>query len=98
MSGFEWDPKKEAKNASRHVDFSTASRIWDGPVLERPDNRRDYGEDRIVAFGAVDDLVLAVVYTWRAQKRRIISARKADRRERRGYQDAIGQREPGERD
>jgi len=80
--GFEWDPIKERTNIrERGVDFALASGIWDGVVVERVDDRRDYGEVRIRAYGTVEDRLMVVVYTWRNPNRRIISARKANRRE-----------------
>ena len=68
MPQFEWDPDKEAQNARKHgIDFTTASRIWDAPVLAQIDNRREYGEIRFQAFGAIDNRVVTVVFTWREQ-------------------------------
>src|SRR3712207_6922479 len=49
--------------------FVAASRIFDGPVVERPDDRKDYGERRMVAYGIADGRVLAVVYTDRKSTR-----------------------------
>jgi hypothetical protein len=90
MAEFEWDRRKEAQNIrERGFDFIIGSLIWHGPVYERVDARQDYGEVRFVAFGDVEGDVLAVVYTWRGMKRRIISVRKADRRERRLYREEI---------
>jgi uncharacterized protein len=87
VDGFEWDSAKEAKNIrEREIDFTTASRIWDGPVLEEIDDRRDYGEVRILTFGKVDGRLMAVLFTWRNQNRRIISARKANLREQRRFE------------
>ena len=44
---FEWDETKNQANIQKHgVSFETAKRIFDGPVLSRLDERRDYGEDR----------------------------------------------------
>jgi len=44
---FEWDEAKSRRNLSeRGFGFDTAARIFLGPTLERPDNRRDYGEGR----------------------------------------------------
>ncbi len=86
---FEWDAAKNAANLAKHgIDFEDAIGIFDGPVLERPDDRRDYGEPRIIAFGAVEDRELAVVYTIRGTHRRIISARRAHRHERKAYRNA----------
>jgi uncharacterized protein len=83
MPLFDWHLKKEVHNIQKHeVDFATASQIWAGSVFERVDKRRDYGEVRFLAFGEVEGRVLAVVYTWRGVTRRIISARKANPRER----------------
>jgi uncharacterized protein len=87
MADFEWDPEKEFLNARKHgIDFATAALIWDGPVFERIDNRRHYGETRIQAFGSVESRALTVVFTWRGDARRIISARKANFREKRLFE------------
>lgn len=91
MNEFEWDPSNEAENLRKHgTDFTTASWIWRGPVLERVDDRRDYGEVRILAFGAVDGRLMAVLFTRRRANRRIISARKANQREQRRFDEEIG--------
>ncbi len=50
--GFEWDAAKNAANVAKHgINFEDAARIFEGPVLEQIDIRRDYGEERIIAFG-----------------------------------------------
>lgn len=86
---YEWDAAKNAANVAKHaVSFEDAIRIFEGPVLEVPDRRREYGEDRIIAIGLLDDLELTVVYTTRGESRRIISARRAHYRERKAYRDA----------
>lgn len=80
---FEWDDaKSEANLAERGIGFDFAARIFEGSVIEWIDDRHDYGEDRIIALGQVDGEWLVVVYTWRGEARRVISARKANRRER----------------
>jgi uncharacterized protein len=90
MAGFEWDPAKEARNIrDRRIDFTTASLIWQGRVYEKIDDRRDYGEVRVFALGKTDGHILAVVFTWRGENRRIISARRAKARERRLYEAEI---------
>ncbi len=92
MAGFEWDPEKESLNVEKHrFDFTTASQIWDGPLVENVDERRDYGEIRIIATGMVDGCVL-VVYTRRGETRRIISARKANSREKGLFEEEIARR------
>ena len=92
---FEWDPEKSERNFQRRgFDFEGATRIFEGFVLERPDTRRDYGEVRVVAIGVAEGETLTVVYTDRPKEkgrivRRIISARRSNRRERKAYEDAI---------
>ena len=92
---FEWDPEKsEANLEERGFDFAFAAQIFDGPTLEKRDRRRDYGEVRIVATGLADEIELSVVYTDRVDEdgervRRIISARRSNRRERKAYQAAL---------
>jgi len=89
---FTWDSRKsEANLDERGFDFAFATLIFDGPTLERHDNRQDYGEMRIVALGIADGIPLTVVYSDRAEGgeivRRIISARVSDRRERKAYRE-----------
>ena len=48
-------PKNAANIAKHRINFEDAVRIFDGPVLEKADDRREYGEVRIVAFGVVDN-------------------------------------------
>ena len=92
-AGFEWDPEKERKNIrERSLNFGSASRIWAGAVVERPDQRRNYGEIRIIATGYIDRHTLVVVYTWRGERRRIISARKANAREKSRFEEEIARR------
>ena len=85
---------KSARNLrERGFDFEFATQIFDGSTLERADSRRDYGERRVIALGKAQGIALAVVYTDRAESsgevnRRIISARKSNRREREAYKKA----------
>jgi uncharacterized protein len=93
MADFEWDLEKESLNFHKHhVDFTTASEIWHGSIVEKVDERYDYGETRIIATGEADAGVLVVVYTWRGRTRRIISARKANSREKRLFEEEIADR------
>ena len=66
----------------RGFGFEYAARIFLAPTLERPDDRREYGEVRIRTMGRVRDDTLFVVYTDRGDARHIISARLANRKER----------------
>jgi uncharacterized protein len=92
---FEWDEAKSRENfRNRGFDFEFAARIFAGDLLEYDDRRRNYGEQRVVSIGEIEGDVFAVVYTWRRAKRRIISASRANRRERDAYREAFGQRNP----
>ncbi len=71
------------------LDFASAALVFDGPVQTAMDDRRDYGEERIIAIGEVDGVVLVVVYTDRGEVRRIISARYANKRERQIWQSFV---------
>ncbi len=82
----EWDTNKAASNLIKHnIDFEDAKNILlDSNRLERED-KRDYGEIRIQVIGMVNEIVLFVVYTKRGNRYRIISARRANKNERRQY-------------
>jgi uncharacterized DUF497 family protein len=84
---FEWDEEKARVNLARHrVSFLTAAEIFASEILERIDDREDYGEIRFLALGRVDTEVYRVVFTWRGENIiRIISAQKASRDEREIY-------------
>ncbi len=88
---FEWDKAKEKRNIAKHgVDFSMAERIFEGFVLTREDNRKDYGERRYVSIGVIDEIaILAVTHTDRNGRTRLISARPASRSERKAYREQI---------
>jgi uncharacterized DUF497 family protein len=94
---FEFGPRKNRANIAKHrVDFTMAAQIWDDYVFEREDDRRDYGEKRFIALGAVAGRAMVVVYTWRGSKRRLISARKANHDEQKVYNAARAGLETGE--
>jgi len=85
---FEWDPDKAASNLEDHgVDFADAAvALEDESALTIEDSRHD-DEKRFVSL-CLDPLarLLVVVYTWRGDTIRIISARKATRTETRQYE------------
>ena len=84
---FEWDSSKdEATRRERGIGFERAAEILEGQTIEWPDERREYGEDRIRALGESSSEVLHVVYTRRGDVVRIISVRRANRKERRLWQ------------
>ncbi len=86
----EWDDVKARANVAKHgIDFAIAQRIFDGPVLTRPGPRRDYGEARHVSLGRVGPAVIVVTHSTRGDRRRLISARPASRKERRPYDERL---------
>lgn len=84
---FEWDDAKAAANLARHrVSFEVAREVFADPfALDWRDERADYGEERYASIGIVQDRVLYVAYTMRAERIRIISARGATPHERKRY-------------
>ncbi len=84
---FEWDDIKAAENVRNHgVSFAQAALAFRDPfAVEWIDLREDYGEERIILLGMAGDHVLTVVYTERAERIRIISARQATKNEQNLY-------------
>ena len=80
---FEWDgAKSDACLTHRGFDFAYVLRAFlDEDRIVGRDRRWDYGEDRYRLLGAIEGRVFVVIYTMRGSAMRIISARKANRRE-----------------
>jgi uncharacterized protein len=93
---FEWDPNKAKANWDKHkVSFEQARDVFkDIMALDEPDEREDYGEERSNRIGVVEGRLLVVTYTERIDEDsgdeiiRIISARPAERGERKRYHEA----------
>ena len=89
---FQWDPRKAAANLRKHgVSFTEAESVFmdeHGLLLDDPEHSGT--EDRFILLGSsAGGRLLIVVHAYRAAAGviRIISARKADRQERRQYQE-----------
>jgi uncharacterized DUF497 family protein len=84
----EWDAAKDAENRRKHgLPLAAAIRLdWDASSTE-PDLRQDYGELRWRLTGLLDGRLHVCIYTLRNGRRRIISLRKANLRERRKHGD-----------
>jgi uncharacterized DUF497 family protein len=84
---FEWDDIKAAENVRNHgVSFAQAASTFLDPfAVEWIDLREAYGEERIILLGMTSNQVLTVVYTERAERIRIISARRATKNEQDHY-------------
>jgi uncharacterized DUF497 family protein len=80
---FEWDEAKAKFNLRKHgVDFVDATHIFEDQGASHVlDQTMDYGEDRFKVIGMIDGVILVVVYAERGERVRIISARKATKRE-----------------
>ena len=90
---FEWNPDKAARNLSRHrISFETAVRAFADPLALSAQDRVENGERRWQTLGTVEGyLLLLVAHTLRdaaygSEVIRIISARRADPKERRRYE------------
>jgi uncharacterized DUF497 family protein len=84
-----WDPAKALLNKGKHgVDFEEAATVFRDPLLlVQPDLEHSQEEERWVALGkSVWQLLLVVVHTEDERTIRLISARKAEPKERRRYE------------
>lgn len=82
----EFDDRKNAINHAKHgLPLSLAALLFDGVYEEKVDDRRNYGETRMIAMGAIAGRLCVCAYTWRNGIRRIISLGKANRRESDAY-------------
>lgn len=88
---FEWDAEKNRLNIRKHgISFEQAARIFDGFTVSRVDDRYEYGEAREITLGLLSGVaVLVVIHTDRDGTCRIISARQANRNERKLYDKEI---------
>jgi len=78
----EFDSAKDARNLAKHgVSLARAAELFEQPFRETEDLRADYGERRFIAYGLIEERLFACVYVWRGGRRRIVSLRKANRRE-----------------
>lgn len=79
---FEWDAAKARINQTKHrVKFDIVSRFDFANALISVDDLIDHGEERLVATGLIDADVYVLVYVERPDSLRVISLRKATRRE-----------------
>lgn len=85
----EYDPAKNERNIrERGLSFERAADFDFDRALYRLDDRGDYGERRIRALGYIGDYLYSLVYTMRGEVLRVISLRRANRREVRVYEEA----------
>ena len=86
---FEWDEEKNKKNIHKHkISFKEAALIFRGLTLTTLDTRKDYGEIREISIGQLSKkLIVTNVHTDRNGVVRLISARPANKTERKEYYD-----------
>lgn len=87
---FEWDPSKAATNLVKHgVGFPDAVGVFEDPLaITTPDSHSI--ESRFASLGvAVTGTLIVVIWTWREDRIRLISARSANRIERNQYRSEL---------
>lgn len=84
----EFDPAKDQANRAKHgIPLALAEAFELDTALVAIDDRRDYNEERFVAIGLIGERVHVMVFTVRGEAIRVISLRKANRREVKQYDD-----------
>lgn len=84
----EFDPAKDQANRAKHGLSLELAEVFEwGTALVENDDRHDYNEERFVAIGLIDGRVHVLVFTVRGEAIRVISLRKANRREVKRYDD-----------
>ena len=92
MFNFEWDENKAKVNLAKHgVSFEEATTVFGDPLsLTIPDPAHSQSEARSIILGhSHEQKLLVVIHTERGDTIRIISARRASRRERKDYEENI---------
>ncbi|VVE46137.1 BrnT family toxin [Pandoraea terrigena] len=84
----EFDPTKDQANRAKHgLSLALAEAFELDTALVEIDDRNDYKEERFIALGLIGDRVHVMVFTVRGEAIRVISLRKANRREVKRYDD-----------
>ena len=79
---FSWDEAKRRSNLQKHnIDFIDAKYVFEGPTFTYEDDRFVYGEQRFVTLGLLQGIPVSIVHTETNEEIRIISFRKATKRE-----------------
>ncbi len=86
---YTWDEAKRRSNLEKHgLDFAQAHKVFEGLFFTIEDSRFDYGEDRFVTVGFINNMVV-IIHTETADEVRIISMRKATKYEQKYYRKYI---------
>ncbi len=83
---FEWDENKRRINLREHgLDFADAYLAFTEDTFVITDDREDYGEDRYILLGLMRERIVVIAFTVRGDVIRVISMRKANKREQKSY-------------
>ena len=90
---YAWDQAKNRSNFAKHgLDFADAEQVLTAPSVAFVDSRFDYGEERLLTLGLLAGRVVIIAHAPRGEHiTRIISMRKANRREQEIYQERLGE-------
>jgi hypothetical protein len=72
------------------LSFEDAEEVFSGPCVTFEDDRFDYGEPRFITLGLLVGRVVVIAHSPRDDGTRVISMRKANRREQKIYQERLG--------
>ncbi|MBS1029154.1 BrnT family toxin [Gluconobacter albidus] len=87
----EFDNAKCDKTLSeRGLDFADAAAVFEGMTATAPDLRKDYGEERFITAGMLNERLVVMVWTPRGDARRIIYMRHAHEREEQQWKARMG--------
>ncbi len=81
-----YDEAKNQANIAKHgVDMALANSLEWETLMAIEDNRREYGEPRMIGYALMGERLFNVIFVDRGNARRIISLRKANNREKKHY-------------
>jgi uncharacterized DUF497 family protein len=87
MLNIEFDSVKNEKNIlERGISFELAADFDLATAKVWTDARKDYGEERFIALGYISNRLFSMVFTVRGESLRVISLRKANKREVSNYE------------
>ena len=88
---YEWNKDKSRSNFAKHgLDFCDAEQVFSSPCVTFEDDRHHYGETRLITLGLLEERIIVIAHAPRSDTMRIISMRKANRREQKIYQERLG--------
>jgi uncharacterized DUF497 family protein len=86
-----WDPRKRKLTLEhRGLDFEHAAKVFAGRTADRVDDRKDYGEMRVITAGFLDGRFVVIVWTPRGDTRHVISMRYGHAKEEREARARMG--------